>query len=155
MPRPHSWPGSTDVTEAFHAIKMLFKNNPNQGAGTENLVTGQSCFTAQERENEQRTPPIPSQSPEPNAGNKKDASDMATRYRQLRTQLFDAGKADLFYPLTRSQDSTQPKTTVLNIATLQRMSLSSLQYEISCMAGAMHGTRNSTLDSRAGLRFRS
>jgi hypothetical protein len=62
------------------------------------------------------------------------------RSRQLRSELFDAGKADLFYTLTRSQDSTQPKTAVLNIAALQHMSLHQLQYDISYYVESMFRT---------------
>lgn len=95
---------------------------------------------AQVYENRQHTPPIPSQSFKDKTDVQDDEVDMQARSHQLRSELFDAGKADLFYTLTRSKDSTQPKTAVLNIAALQHMSLHQLQYDISYYVGSMYRT---------------
>lgn len=49
------------------------------------------------------------------------------RCQKRRQRLFDAGKASLFYTLTRSNGKTQPKTAVLNLVALQRMNIHGLQ----------------------------
>ena len=53
------------------------------------------------------------------------------RQIKLMRSVFDAGKAGLFHTLTRRRDATAPKTSVLNITTLQHMALRELQYEIA------------------------
>lgn len=97
----------------------------------------------QVRENRQPTPPVPAkeaeQKPDIMAYNPtyQGLSPTEARLLNLRRQIFDAGKTEVFYTLTRSHDDTQPKTSVLNIATLQNMALQQLQYDLSCYAGYM------------------
>jgi hypothetical protein len=110
------------------------------GSITHDIRQPISVPMAQVHENRQHTPPIPSQSFNDKTDIQDDEVDMQARSHQLRSELFDAGKADLFYTLTRSKDSTQPKTAVLNIAALQHMSLHQLQYDISYYVGSMYRT---------------
>jgi len=51
-------------------------------------------------------------------------------------QVFKAGKEALFFATTRRNDKGQPKTAVLNIATLQVMTMHALQYEIAWHVGS-------------------
>lgn len=46
-------------------------------------------------------------------------------------QLCDAGKSSLFYTLTRSKSHATPKTAVLNTATLQKLKMQQIQFEIA------------------------
>ncbi|KAK3702499.1 hypothetical protein LTR37_014861 [Vermiconidia calcicola] len=84
----------------------------------------------QSRENLRATPPV-----SPTLSTRDIGRD-----KTLHQQVFDSGKGELFYTLTRSQDPTRPKTAILNIATLQHMALHSLQYDISQYVGQMYDT---------------
>jgi hypothetical protein len=57
-----------------------------------------------------------------------------------RESIFDAGKGDLFYTLTRKENNTMPKTSVLNIATLQHIVLRDIQHDIACYVECMYRT---------------
>jgi len=153
MPEPHArqdldippdplFQGSDEISEAFNAIKMLFKDNQNQGVNTKRPMAELSRSVAQDCENRRGIPPMPSHSSESSGSFRDDTNDMNARARQLKSQVFDAGKADLFYTVARSQDSTQPKTAVLNIASLQHIALHNLQYDISCYVGRMYWDSN-------------
>lgn len=67
---------------------------------------------------------------------------------RLREQIFDAGKHEVFYTLTRSQDHHLPKTSVLNIATLQHMALQQLHYDIACYVSYMYRTSQFCMELR-------
>lgn len=133
-------PGSHDIPEEYSTIEKLLKNNPNYGAKTRDFLPSRSAPLQQLRENRERTPPVPCGDAKSGFDGADDLTDIQARCRQLRSQLFDAGKPDLFYTLTRSQDSSQPKTAVLSIAALQHMALHQLQYDISCYVGLMYRT---------------
>lgn len=92
-------------------------------------------------EDRQPTPPLPPTLKVPVPAPTDNLLDFHNRHKQLEAQLFDVGKTDLFYTLTRSDDSTQPKTAVLNISALQNLAVYQLQLEISCYVEYMY--RNS------------
>ncbi|OQO06594.1 hypothetical protein B0A48_08379 [Cryoendolithus antarcticus] len=132
-------PGSANIPIEYSTIDSILQNNPNYGPRTRPYLPSASAGPHQRRENKQPTPPLPSDLP---ASDKivDEPADIEARCRQLRAQLFDAGKSDLFYTLTRSHDSSQPKTSVLNVAALQHMALHQLQYDIACYVGLMFRT---------------
>lgn len=134
-------PGGPYAPTDSNTLEAILKNGPQYGTNTRGFVPSRSVPLQQLRENKQRTPPMPSKPSKLDTSSTANSVDMNARLRQLRSQLFDAGKTDLFYTLTRSQDSTQPKTAVLNIAALQHMALHQLQYDISCYVALMY--RNS------------
>lgn len=144
-------PGSLSIPEEFNTAEKILGDNPNYGSKTRPYVPSQSVFSNQRRENRRPTPPMPRAKPKAlhsNANSQPksppysadDLTDIEARFRQLRSQLFDAGKGDLFYTLTRSQDPTPLKTAVLSFAALQHMALHQLQYDISCYVGLMYRT---------------
>ena len=117
--------------------------NVNYGPKTRMELRSRSVLPYQARENRQKTPPIPS--PPPKAASpqlKQPTGERVHRDRQLevREGLFDAGKGELFYTLTRRENSEMPKTSVLNIATLQHMALHQIQYDIACYVKYMYQT---------------
>ena len=77
----------------------------------------------QSMEDGRATPPVPELESVPEQFYDRDS--------RLMNDLFDAGKAGLFYTLTRKENGTAPKTSVINIATLQDLALRELQYEIA------------------------
>jgi hypothetical protein len=134
-PRPDpSLPGRHVIQKGSSPIEPIWRNDPNQGPKRP------SAKAQQLYEDRQRTPPLPTQPSKAEPAPKDDLIDIEARIRKLKSQVFDTGKTDLFYTLTRSENSTQPKTAVLNIAALQHMSLHQLQYDISYYVGLMYRT---------------
>jgi hypothetical protein len=92
-------------------------------------------------EDRQPTPPIPS----PVASMKKTENNRANmskdtqwQLKDFRMGLFDTGKRDLFYTLTRRNYSDQPKVAVLNVATLQYLALRDAQHSIATYVAEMY-----------------
>jgi hypothetical protein len=134
----HSILGSRLIPEAYNTVEKALRNNPNYGPGARPYIVSRSAAPQQQRENQQPTPPLPSESTEAGVEAPDTTTDSKAHNSELRSQLFDAAKADLFYTLTRSKDSTQPKTAVLNICAVQKLAVYQLQYDISCYVGFMY-----------------
>lgn len=130
--------------------------------GLEHRRRDKSSTIQQAQEDGRRTPPVPSgeayQEPDlqsqegrspprtPNSQTRPESlaetAREAKRYRrltqldnELRRQMFDAGKREMFYTLTRTKDRNSPKTAVLNLAMMQRLSLHRLQRDLANLAG--------------------
>ena len=90
----------------------------------------------QSHENLRATPPLP----DAPATRSAMAPEVATSTETAYESLFDAVKGNLFYTLTRRGNDSMPKTSVLNISTLQHMSLYELQLKIARYVEAMYRT---------------
>lgn len=113
---------------AKRIIKLNNMHDPDKGGSA---VPQQGC------EDRQHTPPLPNLS---TSAPSTYLSGFHARHKQLRMKLFDTGKADLFHTLTRSNDSTQPKTAVLNISALQNLAMYQLEFELACYVEYMYRT---------------
>lgn len=122
-------------SELFNLPNPTLNNHLGRVPGFDSC---RSAYPQQVQENRQRTPPVPEAPTVPASAPFNKLFDFQTRHKQLKAQLFDISKADLFYTLTRSNDATQPKTAVLNISALQNLAVYQLQFEISCYVAYMY-----------------
>lgn len=116
--------------------QTLFKTIRERAVGMQEASLKNSMHGSDSAENGLSTPPRSST---------QGQNDLPSVGQQQR-QLFDAGKQNLVYTLTRREDRALPKTAVLNLATLQRMTLHQLQTSIALYVGEMYETSRFPLD---------
>jgi hypothetical protein len=122
-------------------VDQFLAQNPNLGSGTRQYVSSRSAPPHQVREDRQATPPMAFTTTDMEIKHTSTTNAKPrNRQSEIREGLFDAGKGELFYTLTRKGNHAAPKTSVLNIATLQHMALNQIQYDLACYVAYMYRT---------------
>ncbi|WPH04232.1 Hypothetical protein R9X50_00712100 [Acrodontium crateriforme] len=117
------------------------KNPARQDTGLSTLTMNvgnvqlSSPYYHQEAEDGRATPPLPDSPRLPEVDTTISPEE---RMRRIREELFDACKQDLFCTSKRTTDATLPKTSVVNLTTLQHGSLHMLQSDLAAYVMYMY-----------------